>query len=366
MFATKASNPEVLNNLKISLLDFSRESDMVDISTKFFYQGIIVNRLNNEIPGYPVAKEVKNISQFQQIIYDKFNYRENFQFFVRPYLEGFVVRLYCVDNFWIMSTNKCIDAFSSTYNSDLTFGDIFIEILKSNFNIQSMNEFISNYQLKKSNCYFFIVGHPSIYKTIDKSYIYQLYSTKYIDNVLTEGENINDFPHIQSLVYPSINQHIIDTENKGLVIEGMNERYVWFSPKYTLQRIINSHKNKLSLLLELNENQDLKQLYCQLYPESIELFQEIEGVKMLFCKEAHSLYVIRHIRKNFIQTNNKTLHYFVSDKSNDNNLFANYIKNRQNMYIDDIVHIYNTYSRESKFLFLRPYISSKSILLNSN
>lgn len=366
MFATKLNNPDVFENLTISLLDFSRESDMVDLSTNFYYQGIITDRCRNEIPGYPVAKEIKDISIFQKTIYNKFNHQDNCQFFVRPYFEGFVVRLYNVEGYWIMSTNKCIDAFSSRYQqdiSDMSFGDMFVDILKNQLNIQSLTAFIGDYQLKSSNCYFFLVGHPALYKTIKTPYIYQLYSTVYKDNILIESENIIDFPHIQSVVYTCLNTNIINNQNQGLVLEGMNERFVWFSPKYRLQRIINSHKYKLSLLLDLNDNIEYKQLYCQLYPESIDLFTEIEDIKILFCKEAHCLYVIRHIKKNFIQTNNKSLHYFVSDKSNENNLFANYIKYRQNIYLDDVIHIFNSYNRESKFLFLKSYVDSNFTLL---
>jgi len=364
------SQSNILNQLQIQNLEV--DSSMCQIQLPFHYQGIIIDNVESGIciaPGYPVAKEVDDIQSFQSIITEMFGKG----LLLRPYLEGFVVRIYNYDNHWFMSTNKCLDAYNSNYNSDKTFGQMFEEVLEGYFdnedielgyNLHSIDDFIGN--LDKTYCYFFLVGHTEFKVTdkIEKPYLYLLYATSNVDGQITTSKTIPNIPSILEVACPYLNQHIIEKETKGFVLETANKRYVWFAPSFKLIRKRNSHKFLGSFLLELNENPQQCAEYYKMFPEHLKYQDMINEAITNFCKDAHKLYVTRHIKKSFIETSNKSLHYFVSDRSNQNNLFGIYLKTRQNMFLEDVMKIFHQYPRTSKFIFLRSYLSTELVGTN--
>lgn len=358
---------QILNQLQIQNLEV--DTSMCDIQSPFHYQGVIIDNVESGVciaPGFPVAKEIDDITTFQKIITEMFGKG----MLLRPYLEGFVVRIYNYENNWFMSTNKCLDAYTSNYNSDKTFGEMFEEVLKCYFdkedielgyNLQTIDDFISN--LDKSYCYFFLVGHPELKVThkIENPYLYLLYATSSVDGEIITLKTIPNIPSIYEVACPFINSQMINKESKGFVLESSNKRYVWFSPTFKYIRKRNSHKYLGSFLLELNENPQQCVEYYKMFPEHSKYQDMINEAIDSFCKDAHKLYVTRHIKKSFIETSNKSLHYFVSDRSNQNNLFGIYLKTRQNMYLEDILKIFTQYPRTSKFIFLRSYLSNDLI-----
>jgi len=347
---------------------------MCDLETEFYYQGAITTIDDDCVAeGYSVAKEIDELPKFQQVICDSFGSG----LILRPYLEGFVVRIYYFEDNWFISTNKCLDAYTSNYNSEKSFGDMFEEILKSYIErdyvendieldiekgLNLTDEFLGN--LDKECCYFILVGHPELKTTIkiNSPYMYLLYATKYIDGCLNIINNIPFIPSIHNISCSSMNKTSIENENKGFVLETYNRRYVWFKPSFKYIRKRNSHKSMASFILDLMDDKKQCQEYFEIYPEHQKYLQEINDAKVEFCKEAHQLYITRHIRKTFIETSNKSLHYFVSDKANENNLFAIYLQKRQRMFLDDIIRIFDEYPRTSKFIFLRSFLETNDIL----
>jgi len=368
---------KVFNDLTIDVLNVNKE--MCDIKTPNVLQGTISDKFSEQkiVDGYVVAKEVDTIGVFQEKIIEKFGQN----FILRPYIDGFVVRIFNYNDTWIMSSNKCLDAYTSSYHSSMSFGEMFEDALSNlnttvkskcsdEFDLLSMPEFeqflsyttdMENlvYQFNKDYIYYFIVEHPNTNPSITRPYLYLLFVKSKLTHQCVDSSHIN-VPHISKISLPLMNSQVIANENKGFVLENCNERIVWFKPEYKVVRNRSNHKYLGSYLLHLNEHPDEKALYLQQFPEHIKYFNQIDDAIFEFCKEAHELYVIRHIQKQFTNTDNKSLHFFVSDKSNSNNLFAIYIKQRQRMFIDDVIEIFNTYyQRESKFVFLRKYLPTE-------
>lgn len=378
MFANlKAS--KVLEELYIDVINVEKE--MCDISTPTVYQGTIYDKFTEDkiVEGYVVAKEVDTIAKFQEQIIKNFGN----SFVLRPYIDGFVVRVYHYNNHWFMSTNKCLDAYTSNYSSSMTFGEMFEDTLtklnsKSSvnstheFDLLSMPEFeqFTSYttivedlipQFNQDYIYYFIVEHPEHNSSVENPNMYLLFAKCKTTHQLVNSTDIN-VPHISKISLPSLNSKVIANEKKGFVLENHNERIVWFKPEFKVVRNATNHKYLGSYLLYLTENPAEMELYIQQNPDHTKYFEQIQDAIVEFCKEAHELYVIRHIQKTFTNTDNKSLHFFVSDKSNDNNLFAIYIRERKRMFLADVIGVFNKYyKRESKFIFLRKYLSTELV-----
>ena len=91
----------------------------------------------------------------------------------QPIYEGTLVRLYCYNNEWHISTKKMIDAHKATWISDKSFGEMFDELFDKN----SLIKYNTNY------CYSFLMGHKenNILK-IENNYILHINTIDLVNN----------------------------------------------------------------------------------------------------------------------------------------------------------------------------------------
>ena len=131
---------------KLNIMDTNTENDMELISYKTCsnkdiaeikkIRGLIMKNNNIIVYNYPytdklLIDEKGNPLNFKEkdICFDPLKQTYSIS------IEGTLLRVYCVENNWFLSTNNKISAFDSKWGNDLSFGELFYTALQNEENI---------------------------------------------------------------------------------------------------------------------------------------------------------------------------------------------------------------------------------------
>ena len=333
---------------------------------------------------YFKQSDIKNIIQ---------NYIDKkYTFF--PSYEGSLLRLWYdnINNKWILSTHKKLNAFESRWGSKMTFGDIFLNILFNNETTEStitrkqeMLEEYSNQNLNKNHIYTFLITTSMMNRIVCRNKQNDLYYLGYFDRendfkymISSENNNINLEYRTESVTfdlninlvkqinlesYEQLEQYI---QNNYLDISDYNKTQgiVCFNEQGDNVKIINDNYARYSLirgnepnlllryieLMKNNDSETIKELK-ELYQESRD-FEYYDKTIYHIKRNLLSNYIKRYIQKSLSivpPEQNRILvdiyNLYISDPSN-NRISLEYINDYLNNLSTPL--LYNLYKQYQK------------------
>lgn len=331
---------------ELTIVNFYEDKNRL-LETPFVNQGDIFDDKKNLIcKGLPISKELLSWDQIDTLLDEA---REK-QLRVRAFLEGSLIRIFFHNDKWNIATSRKLNAFYSKWGSMTSFGELFENYLKKDFNsnlelfYESLNPTLNYYFLFTSESVYYI--HPS-----SKS------SLKLLQIMNKEGQLVLDSDleqfGVARLEYMDKNilkQKYISNEVFGVVLENENERYTLFSENYNIcKKLYGKQKFLAQRILELMGDEQQKFDYMHYFPDSKKYFQLVQDEINLFCKKAHRTYVQRYIQKNFVEVE-PNLNHFVKS------LHQNFKENRKPTFLADVLKFFHSKSVESKFSYIRRYL----------
>lgn len=316
------------------------ETSCISLESPFVVQGNIYDENNNSIVchGVPVSKDLKNLENLEKVF-------QNGSYQARPFYEGSLLRIFYFENKWNVATSRKLSAFESKWGSMTSFGELFEEYLKKDYNTtfelfcESLSIEYNYYFLFTSEAVFYI--HPSSSSTLRLMYVKDK-NGKLVD------DDILGVPKFEYFSIQEIKEKFEKNEILGIVLENQNERYCLFSDNYqSKKKIYGNNKFLAARILELSDEE--KQKFLEYFPQSAKYFELIHQAKLAFCKNAHRVYVQRYIQKIFVEVD-PSLNHFVKS------LHANFKENKKPTYYEDVILFFLNKTPESKFSYLRKYL----------
>lgn len=289
------------NNLAIIFNDYNSilKHDIVR-----FFNGVIINKENLKVICYTFDKCLEENIIDQDIL--------NKDIMVQPVFDGTLIRLFYFDNKWNLSTKKMINAYHAKWNSDKSFGEMFIDI----FNINLNNEYDF---LNKNYCYSFLMGHKEnniLY--LENNYLIHLNTIDLNSNIeiiddLLLGQISNNIRHINNF-----NSYIINFDNDKMIEHinmikndmGLNEiGYIFMNKEnFKRQKYIKNNFNEIKNLwgntnnrlfryLNLRKNPDVLKKYLDIFIHDKQLFLNFETYLMSIATHILNIYRNKHISK---------------------------------------------------------------------
>lgn len=331
------SNPSNQVNPNLFIQNFY-DSKNLELSTPFVVQGNILDE-NQQIicKGLPISKELLSWENIVE------KYQEQ-KYFIRPFYEGSLLRVFHYSDKWNIATSRKLDAFQSKWGSLTSFGELFQNFLKKEY-MMSLEDFFNS--LKTEFVYYFLFTsesvfyiHPSSSSSLKLFFILN----KNGERVTSEKEFV---PYIEYLSFDSIHQKYLNNELLGVVLENESERYTLFSQNYEKRKKLYGTKKYLAQrILELLENNAERTEYTQYFPEAKKYFQMVEFELRYFCKKVHKTYMQRYIQKNFVEVEPAVNHFVKL-------LHANYKESKKVTNYQHVLDTFKSLSVDSKFCYIR-------------
>lgn len=338
---------EMNKSVEYEIRVINNTSDFLTLDSNFEYQGNIYKSNMLICKGMPICKELRNWDD----IVDVYN-KNSDELKVRPYYEGSLIRIYYDDNKWNVSTNRCIDAFKSYWRTHISFGQLFKEYIEQKQNI-IFSDFLN--KLDKNIKYYFLftsskVGYVSPSSTDNLYLIFGLnYENEIVSNLCVDGVELFEYKSLDEIQDGFTNKNL-----NGAILESSNKRYCLFHPLYQKKKdLFGNHKFLGRRLIEMDDNEraSVIEMYGQ-QSQYAKYFEQIHHAKLQFCKLAHATYIQRYIQKNFVEVDS-FLHHFVKQ------IHHMYTQNHKPTYLEDVIVLFNNTNDDSKFLYLRKYLSKE-------
>lgn len=334
--------PDMNENNVTSNLSIENFYDVSHISldSDFVIQGNIYDQNKSLVcQGVPISKDLKNLENLERT-YNSGKYD------VRPFYEGSLLRIFYFQDKWNVATSRKLSAFESKWGSVTSFGELFQEYLKKDYNTtfelfcESLSVEYNYYFLFTSEAVFYI--HSSSTSTLRLMYIKDKSGNLIFDDIL-------GVPKFEYFTMQEMKEKYEKNEILGIVLENQTERYCLFSENYqSKKKVYGNNKFLAARILELTDEEEKKK-FLEYFPQSSKYFDLIHQSKLAFCKNAHRVYVQRYIQKNFVEVD-PSLNHFVKS------LHLNFKENKKPTYYEDVVLFFLNKSPESKFMYLRKYL----------
>jgi hypothetical protein len=346
LFVNSTENQQTADVVEPNLLIINHYDDKNrQLDTPFVNQGDIFDEKRQLVcRGLPISKELQTWQQVETLLDEKSNLK------IRGFIEGSLIRIFYFNEKWNIATSRKLNAFFSKWGSITSFGELFENFLKKDFNsnlelfYESLNPIFNYYFLFTSESVYYI--HPS-----SKSSLILLQIIDKEGNLVLDSD-VEQFG-ITRLEYSSkedIRQKFEANQVLGVVLENENERYTLFSENYTIcKNLYGKQKFLAQRILELMENEQQKFDYMHYFPTSKKYFQLIQDEVNNFCRKAHRVYVQRYIQKNFIEVE-PNLNHFVKS------LHQNFKENRKPTFLADVIKFFHSKNVDSKFSYIRKYL----------
>ena len=233
---------------------------------------------------------------------------ENYKFF--PSEEGTLIRLFYY-NKWYVSTHRKLDAFNSRWGSQKSFGEIFVDSVKT-VGYDSLESLTS--KLDKKSMYLFFIRNTLQNKIVSepptehKVYFVGVSSPEF--GVSMSCENF-DFPTQQKLNFENWEQvfdyvkQVNPKEKQGVLAfyndnSGKLSQFKIVNSTYQLLSQVRGNEPNLTLrYLQVRSHHLYKKMVYDLYPEHLNYFINIENIIIKICKNIHNAYVSRFVGKNY-------------------------------------------------------------------
>lgn len=257
--------------------------------------------------------------------------------------EGFHVRVFYYDSFWFVSTHKCINAYSSKWASQVSYGDIFDSAIHAIVSLESNNKeeessskepinvfsrrsceslatkkMIST--LDKNYVYDFLVGNDEQNRLVCKAhkppFVYLLGIFDKLGTFVSQSDDLYkvdvpklvEFPDVSLANIKSYVTKLDYTKSQGiLVISETGKLTKIFNPYYFHYMTIRGSAPSLILrYIELRKNKDAIEDLISVFPEHEEAIEEMRHT--LDVEIPNTIMNIHNIRY-------KTHEYYHTDKT---------------------------------------------------
>ena len=252
--------------------------------------GLIIDKVTLKIVCYTFDKCSDELSFDNNINMD--------DLYIETALEGTLMRLYCYNNNWVLSTKKCIDSSKSKWLSNRSFFDLFFDCIP-------IGDFYDT--LNKDYCYSFILTHPENNIVIN-------YVTPYLCHISTRDMNTlqeievsigipkSDRVKIDKTGIPLIMSNIFnekDLNTEGVVFIDTNyNRQKIRTPIYSKARAIwGNTNNRFYRYLELRSNLNQLNEYLTFFYRDKETFIQYEYKIAELCNNILLYYFAKHVNK---------------------------------------------------------------------
>ena len=231
-------------------------------------------------------------------------------------IEGTLIRVFNHNDKWYITTNRKLDAFTSYWSSQESFGKIFVNALFTIYpnNINMILEtFLNN--LQKEKIYFFLLKSTNenrIVCNVTPPYVYYIgHYKKDEQNILNYQEDeLVEFPRIEKINDITSTEELYDyVENKtnpfeyqGLIMfhKTQNTQLKILNKEYlSYWKLRNNNPNLYVRYLELRQSEDLEK-FIQLYPKFVVISDRIENHIIEITKKIYDAYIDRFIKKKYI------------------------------------------------------------------
>ena len=287
LYKLKTKEDKDFNNLAIIYND--KNSNIENELVRFF-NGVIIDKNTLKIVCYTFDKCLEEDNLNENLI--------DTDIITQPIYEGTLVRLYCYNNEWHISTKKMIDAHKATWISNKSFGEMFDELFDKN----SLIKYNTNY------CYSFLMGHKenNILK-IENNYILHINTIDLVNNC--EIDSIDNKNYVKMNKEELLNYiNSFNNNNNNINIIG----YIFMNKNYERQKFIKKNyiemkelygntNNRLFRYLHLRKNPEELKKYLSIFKYDKHLFLSYENYLMNISTHILNIYRERHISKNIVK-----------------------------------------------------------------
>lgn len=239
-------------------------------------------------------------------------------------LEATLLRMFCFQGQWYLSTHKKLNAFKSRWSCKQTFGELFIDGIDEIFQRKSTFEFLQT-RLPEDKVYFFLVRSNSQNRIVchtnhikkNEQVLFLGFSTSteepfwFYEKGACPIDCLNQFesPEVVRENFASVDDMLAYVQNmdpflyQGLIgfkkngrdtIKIMNTEY----QKY--YRVRGNNPNLRFRYLEVRRNPEQLQMLYVLYPKYTILFDEYESTLFEVARMIHFFYVNRYIKNQYV------------------------------------------------------------------
>ncbi len=270
--------------------------------------GPIFEKDTNQLVCYGFSKTMDETRPVEEVL------KESGEYTWSQYIEGTLIRLWYDrhDGVWRFSTNKKIDAFTSTWKSKKSFGEMLLDVIQLN-----APKLFS--RLRRENTYVFMVKHPENnmivqYKSPNAVHVgtFNMETLSYVDHHL--GYHKLGLGHCRietsdMSVERYTEARTGDWKNIGLLyVKPNGERYRMMNETYTKMREVLGKAHYIEYrYLELR-GEGKGEEFVKMFPMYESVKKYVESAIFNLAVDLHKTYVGRHITKSV--TNEKIEYYF--------------------------------------------------------
>ena len=232
-----------------------------------------------------------------------------------PSEEGTLLRVFYNNTKWYVSTHRKLDAFNSRWGSQKSFGEIFVDSLKT-LRYESLDQLTT--LLDKNFMYLFFIRNTLQNKIVsnppntNKNLVYFV---GHIDSsgiyLCNKDHMLFDFPTQQPLLFENWEQvfeyvrNVNPREGQGVLAfykdqKGDFSQFKIVNSSYKLMSQVRGNEPNLSLrYLQVRSHPIYSKMIYELYPEHVNFFIQIENIIIKIAKNIHNSYVSRFVNKNY-------------------------------------------------------------------
>lgn len=286
-------------------------------------RGVVFSNEKIVLQGFPYTYEFtqeKNKDQIDEL----FSSSSSLKFF--DAYEGTLIRIFCFNNKWYLSTNKKLDAFKSRWGSKTCYGDYFINALQYESKVST--SFRERLGLEGDQEQEASVILDRLFNTLDplKQYMFFIINdfnnrlvceydhpkvfhvgTFHDGNLSLEREKGFDSPKEHSFQSPAelfsyVNNTIDYKLLQGIIIFAEeNKQYKIYNKDYLDWYQVRGNEASIKFrYIQLRNDPRKKKLLLQLYPHFEETFKDLESTVTEICHNILQAYINRYIRKQYV------------------------------------------------------------------
>lgn len=281
-------------------------------------RGIVTDHSGNIVmKTFGYTSEYQCIPTNKNLLNDLLPSIENYQIYDSQ--EGCLIRVFFYKDKWYISTHKKLDAITSRWSSNETFGEIFEKAVEKYYNsdnelkgkiggnLEGFDEIFKNLTslFDKERSYMFLIRNTEANRIVCEASEYEFY---YTGSLKLDGSDF-DFPDV-GIRSPKKNEfknidELVDyvnnldyTKTPGVIVytpspvKILNETY---------SNLFNLRGNEPSIkfrYLQLRTTPQVEE-YIKLYPTRVNDFSEYEDILSHIAENVHKCYISRFVKKEF-------------------------------------------------------------------
>lgn len=310
--------------------------------TEFEYgvRGVVFNDKRMIYRGFPYTEEMNSDDpRIEKLDLKKFRMNKSF--------EGTLLKMFFLENRWYLTTHRKLNAFSSRWTSPVTFGDQFVDVLKR-YGWETYDAFLDH--LDKSLRYHFLLINNERTRIVirpekQKEALYLVLVTSDNDVPIFPLPPLGKVPHSEQLHFETqaelldYIEKIDPFEFQGVLLysDDFKKQFRVLNKKYQQYMEVRNNIACLKFCYAVCRHDETKrQLYCELYPDCVEIAKWYEERVNVIAEELFSIYKLRHIRKRYVIVSPER-HGILQV------IQQNYLETKKPIQLEDVKHVINTY-----------------------